>query len=308
MARFIRCLVVLAVFVNFGQPVLAAQLDPAKMCRAGTGRFATDFTVCSAAIASGQYTEHALASLYRHRAKTLRYMNDCPAALKDIDKAIESTAWSVAAWVERSKIHQCVDDMSAALADTDKAIALNEFDFESWRQRGIAQFYLGDFAKAQESLSRSISINSYNSEAYAFRALAAFGNDEFENAAWDFNSVVDQQYAWDMTDLWLYLSSSRAGRDASSILEQTLAHSEGAWPAPLGAWLARSGDAEVVRQAAAEANSLPTALYFMAQHALIAGNEKQAKALFEEILALSDDVPGQPVVERVLAGRALEKL
>jgi len=316
-----RLATALGVAALFFAPVnsFAQQLDPGAMCLAGTGRFATDYTVCTAALASKKYQTLERTALYRHRAKTQRYMNQCEGALKDIDESLKLVEWSVAAWAERSQINQCLGDIDSALADANRGLEFNAFDFQVWKQRGIAEFYLAQFNKADTSLSRSIELNSYNAEALSFRALAAFANDNFEQAAWDFNAVNEQKFAWDMTLAWFALSVIRSGRESSAVFDAA-GDDDGVWPTALIRWLETahaaddSGSVAVQSKAQTLLDSLNdprrtiSALYFIGAMESLRGDNVRARQRFKEILQKSSKLTGQPAVEGVLAARALEKL
>jgi len=300
-----RVLVAIFGMLIAGAGIAEAQhrLDPATMCRNGTGRFATDVAVCTAAISSGKHQGHDLSSLLTARARVQRYLDQCDKALVDATAAVKETPWLTTAHVERGQIHRCLGEHAKSLNDYDAAIANNKRDAAAWRNRGIAAFFLERHNDAVDSLAQSINFSSNNPEAWAFSALAHTALGDFEAAGWAMLRCDEQRFAWELTSAWRAISIARADGDPSPIYTKALAKLDNdEWPAPLLRFLSGEIDMAAYRTAIETRSNRNALLYYAGLRALILGEETRARQIFGEI------TPGNRSVEQILSRAELARL
>ncbi|HZD41977.1 MAG TPA: tetratricopeptide repeat protein [Terriglobales bacterium] len=175
MLRLVLLLLALLVF----RDASLAQSDSVKKCAFEAKANAPDQAIddCSAAIQSGELSDHELAIAFYNRGFAFYNERDYDSAIRDYDRAINLQPKYAPALVRRALAHQEKRQYEGALADYEAAAQIDpKFAFE--RSKGFLFFYLGRMTQSAEIFEKTIKSNPDDTWVMLFRYLveAKIGN------------------------------------------------------------------------------------------------------------------------------------
>ncbi len=124
----------------------------------------------SFSLALGSGTERPVDRLYRGIVRTL--LKNYPAAMIDLDRAIEMKKDFTLAYMARASLNNLMNEKQAAVADLDKVLELDPRMVYAWFDKGLIYMESGDFTSAISCFTTAIDINPEFGEAYFNRAVA----------------------------------------------------------------------------------------------------------------------------------------
>lgn len=129
-------------------------------------------------------------------------------ALADFDHAVELDPSSAAAFLQRGIVNLALGTVDQALSDFNEAIRINPQYSEAYGQRGSLNAQLGNLDAAVADYSQMIALNPQSVDGYFGRAVVYATQQEFQSALDDLSSAIDLQP--ELSSLYLYRGSINA--------------------------------------------------------------------------------------------------
>lgn len=196
-------------------------------------------------------------------------------------------------------------------ADFAKAIELMPNEANYYAGAAIAAFQMNKDSEAQVFLEQALSRDPTNLSALRDRARLAYFKGDFGAAQKEYQFLAAQSGHEDMlyASLWLYLSASRTGDNASQAVRSFIPKSGSfGWPYPVLQTLLGELALEQAEHAATSDQKDPSRLcelyFFIGEKYLLSGDEKRARSYFRK--AVDTDVV--EFIEHSAAKRRLASL
>jgi lipoprotein NlpI len=212
---------------------------------------------------------------------------DTDHAMQDFNEAIRLNPNDAVAYTGRGLAYAANGDTDRAIRDFNEAIRLNPGNANAYTGRGNASAAKGDSDRAMQDYNEAIRLSPNYPGAYFSRGLTRFFLAMFQAAQEDFKKALELDATFPYCAIWLYLARARAGQDGRAelaanaeklkfvgITEQIVSLFLGKTTPDDLFSAAKSLDAK--RQKA----TLCEAQYYAGQHALLRGNETEARKLF----------------------------
>ncbi len=228
---------------------------------------------------------------FQNRGVANNHKSEYDLAIPDFDQSIRLNPNYAPAFNDRGNAYYGKLDFDRAIQDYGQAIRLSPNYAVAYDNRGLAYKNKGDYARAIEDYDQAIRLQPRNALTLIQRGQAQFSLGKYELAQIDFASAVQIQPKSAFAVLWTYLAQARAGNDVRSELQKNAAGLDlTRWPAIVANLYLGAATPESVLAAAADpdpkrANGrLCEANFFLAEHALLAGNNADAASLFQKAL------------------------
>lgn len=206
---------------------------------------------------------------------------DSDRAIADYSRAIEINSRSAVAYYNRGNIYKEKEEYDRAIGDLTSAIEIDPGHGHAYNDRGWAYYKTLEFDRAIADYTRQIEINPQHEHAYSNRGLSKFHRGDFKGAAIDLSRAVelrDDAY-W---VLFRYLAMARAGEPAANELEANAFRIKSKkWPYPAIELLANLRSPESTLRAAAKADKVGAAHFYIGEWHLLSGDKPAATAAFE---------------------------
>jgi tetratricopeptide (TPR) repeat protein len=131
------------------------------------------------------------ASGYIARAKIRIDKENFPAAIADVDRAIELDPKNATAYFERGEAKACEGNLDAAIADYTRAIELNPKYAMAYCRRGFFKGTKGDMEGLFADENRAVELDPNSATAYCFRAIARANRGDQEGAIADDTRAIE---------------------------------------------------------------------------------------------------------------------
>jgi lipoprotein NlpI len=234
--------------------------------------------------------DHTYAFPLYNRGNIYHLRGDDDRALSEFNRAVQLQPDFPAAFEARGDIYDEQGEPDRAIQDYDQAIKLYSNYPEAFNSRGLAYFGKGDLDRANQDFNQALELAPGATFALYNRGILRFFMSRYADAQKDFAAYL-QIIPNDFNALaWLYLTQARANDpDARMNLQRAVAGRDiKSWPASVVAvflgraspqealWAARDPDPRKEGEARCGTN------FFLAEHALLEGDQTGAYALFEQ--------------------------
>jgi tetratricopeptide (TPR) repeat protein len=226
-------------------------------------------------------------------------------ALPHAEKAVELDPANGRYRYNRGVVRAEHGRFAEAVADFDAALAAHPDLTYAWLERGAAKLSLGDLPAARADWQMAAKTDPKLIWPHWYEATGDFIAGDFARAAAGFDRVAAAEAGFDAAKLWSTIARGRTG-----IATQAAAPGGSGWPAPVVRFLRGELDEEgLLKEAATDRISgdqrrTAEAHFFIAQKALIAGDQPKARSHLRLALA----IPSPRHVWRIAAERDLRLL
>jgi lipoprotein NlpI len=212
-------------------------------------------------------------------------------AIQDYDQALKAKPDYAWAFNNRGNAYSDLRDYAQAIKDYNETLRLNPDNSSAFNNRGNAYLRMGEFERSIPDFDQSLKLSPTFLNAFRGRAAAYFYLGQFAAAQPDFANAVKSTPTDAYSVLWLYVSESRAGQDARSVLEMDTAQIDRtAWPGQLVDLFLGKATPEAILAAASDPSphknqsQLCEADFFLGEHALLDGKRTEARRLFQQAI------------------------
>ena len=226
---------------------------------------------------------------FNARGQAYAGKGDYDQALQDYDQAIKLDPGYSAAFNNRGNAYSNLGKYDLALKDFDQLLKLVPDSAFGFNNRGNAYLRMGQYQRSIPEFNQAIKLKPNYLNAFRGRAAAYFYLGQFDEAEPDFATALKSTPTDGYSALWLYVTQSRAGKNARATLEQDAGQIDRtAWPGPLvDFFLGKTTSAAVLALAAdpsphEDKSHHCEAYFYLAEDALKQGRRSEAKRLLQQ--------------------------
>ncbi|MBL8708790.1 MAG: trypsin-like peptidase domain-containing protein [Rhodospirillaceae bacterium] len=236
---------------------------------------------------------NALALLSRAHARL--ELGDIKGAGADYDAAVAARSDFGFVYVQRAHYLARIERIEAAFADIERALEIEPDMPSAINARAIIYLHGGDADVALVESDRAVTLDPESGPAVALRGSIKHVLGDLEGAIADYRraSELDPSEPFDAMLLFIALGEAGRAEEGRAELRKLLARwPADEWPAPLARHLLGEMDAAALKERAAIGNDILRAYQEFDRHfylgiaALIAGDEKTARALLEQAVKM----------------------
>jgi lipoprotein NlpI len=209
-------------------------------------------------------------------------------AIQDYDQSIKLNPNYAPAFNNRGNAYCGKGEYDRGIQDYDQAIKLAPNYDVAFDNRGLAYKNKGDFARAIQDYDQAVRINSRVQLTLYHRGQAQFALSQYALAQKDFAAALQLQPKNAYNVIWAYIAQVRSGSDVLTDFQKNAAALDMTkWPAIMvSAFQGTATTADVMAAAKdpdprKEKSHTCEAYFFLAERALIAGNNLEAASFLQ---------------------------
>lgn len=221
---------------------------------------------------------------HSERCRALISTMDYAGAIASCTSAIKLKPDMALPYANRGLAYLREGDASPAIADFDKAIQLDPKLQPVYDLRSDALDLTGDLDRALKAAQDKIAQFPDDPVGYSNRAIVLFSMGKFHAAAEDFAAAIKRD-GHVYKKLWRYVSSSRAGEDATGQLKRdTDGIKDTSWPYPVVEFYLGQRDADAMMSAANTDDQRCEATFYRGEWLLLQHKASDAAPLLKQTI------------------------
>ena len=155
------------------------------------------------------------------RGRALSHLNDLPAALADLNVAVQSAPGNIPARVHRSYVSARMKRYDAVISDATAAIDLGSDDAILRYRRGVALVMTGRHEKAIDDLSVFLKAHPANKHALAQRAHAYSATGMYDASIADWSELLKHDPSYPQARIRRAMAATAHGKHKAALIDFT---------------------------------------------------------------------------------------